>query len=71
MDTESHSLSGGKAMGLILLTAAGAFLVYLAWTLVPPKDVIGSRLPNFDDPNRRRTMIKNEDDQDYDLFLGI
>lgn len=45
-------------------------VLYLKWWFTPPDDVVGSHLPGFDDPDRRRMMIKAEADQEITLGLG-
>lgn len=53
-------------LGLILVVAGGA--AYIAWTLVPPGDVVGSTLSGFWGEDRRRRMIRLEEDQDFEMF---
>lgn len=51
--------------------AAGGLgvLAYLMWLLTPPSEVIGSYLDGFDSSDRRRRMIRDESEQDFDLKI--
>lgn len=53
------------------LVAGGviATISYLAWLLTPPEDAVGSYLDDFDTSNRKRKMIRDEVDQDFDLRI--
>jgi hypothetical protein len=52
--------------GLGLITTV-AIIAILAKYFAPPEDALGSELPNFDSPARRRMMIKAQADQDEDM----
>ena len=44
-----------------------ALVVYIGRMLSPPKDALGSVIPGWDDPYRRRKMIRDESQQDEDF----
>jgi hypothetical protein len=51
----------------VLIVVGVMCMGFATWLLTPPKNVIGSVLPDWDTSYRQNKLIRDEDQQDEDL----